>query len=245
MNRKIFQTVAFLMAVCLVTAALSGCSLLLAGETAVNKLDSAKDELNALQSEVGQSVSSVISQVQEQQKKLTLGTVDGDRWENEYLGIGCQLKGYTFFSQEEIKDLNQLTADLVDNEAYTKALESAQVVQSMYAHKNSQLDTVNVVMEKVTVASASYSAQEYAQAGKKATEQAMSNLLEDVSVTVGTVTFLGEQHPAVIITGSVNGMRLVQKQAVLRRGSYFCAVTASSYTGENPDDILAKFYAVD
>ena len=53
-------------------------------------------------------------------KDFLLGTVNGNVYENSFIGIGCELdKNWNFYNEEQILEVNDMTKDMV-GEDYKK-----------------------------------------------------------------------------------------------------------------------------
>ena len=48
--------------------------------------------------------------------EVVFGTVNNDTYENPYLGLGCTLEGWHYYSDEELEGVNQRTKDALSDE---------------------------------------------------------------------------------------------------------------------------------
>jgi hypothetical protein len=81
--------------------------------------------------------------------EFTLGTVEGNVYENTFIGIGCTLgSDWTYYSDEKIREINNAAASLAGEE-FRQMMANATVVYDMYAAHSNQINTVVVNLEKV------------------------------------------------------------------------------------------------
>ena len=86
----------------------------------------------------------------ETKSDFTLGTIDGENYENTYIGLGCNLdEDWRYYSDAEISEISGIAMDRVEEDA-RKLLEDAAVVFDMYAANGA--DTINVNLEKCSAA---------------------------------------------------------------------------------------------
>ena len=86
----------------------------------------------------------------EKAKEFSLGTVSGQVWENEYLGLGCEFPDSWFFSSEqEIAELNGMTLEYIP-EDYTEQMKNADIVYDMMARSQAGIANANVNFQKLT-----------------------------------------------------------------------------------------------
>ncbi|MBR4057990.1 MAG: hypothetical protein IKK00_07685 [Oscillospiraceae bacterium] len=86
----------------------------------------------------------------EKAKEFSLGTVSGQVWENEYLGLGCEFPDSWFFSSEqEIAELNGMTLEYIP-EDFAEQMENADIVYDMLARSQAGMANVNVNFQKLT-----------------------------------------------------------------------------------------------
>ena len=88
-------------------------------------------------------------------KKFERGVVEGQTYTSQFLGLTCTAPAeYTYLNDQEIAQLNDLTADVVDSEELVKqmreSLENGNQVQDMYLMTADGLQTVNVIVFKVS-----------------------------------------------------------------------------------------------
>ncbi|MBR6561951.1 MAG: hypothetical protein IKK78_02975 [Oscillospiraceae bacterium] len=87
---------------------------------------------------------------EQEAKKFALGTVSGQVWENEYLGLGCKFPdSWVFSSEQEIAELNGMTLEYIP-EDFAEQMENADIVYDMLARSQAGMANVNVNFQKLT-----------------------------------------------------------------------------------------------
>ena len=178
---------------------------------------------------------------------VSLGSVQDNVYENEFIGLGCKFSSdWTFYTDEQIKELNSLTADAtgVDLE---KFYENATLIYDAMATTTNG-DSFNVVMEKMSAAaSAFYDEKAYAEASESQVKTSMENIGYTVDlIETTTVTVAGEEYAAVELECSYGGvLKLYEKMVLKKIDNYMVMVTVGTVNENNCDDIIADFYAVE
>ena len=95
---------------------------------------------------------------------LTLGTIQGGRYENETLGIGAEFDSdWLIADREELNALGGLAAEVITDEELRAAMEKADYFYDLYARTEDNTLLVQLVFEKLNaVAAALYDEDKYA-----------------------------------------------------------------------------------
>ena len=181
-----------------------------------------------------------------EEKDLSLGHAEGNIYENEFIGIGFNLpNGWTFYTDEQIKALNNITTDMMDEE-YAQAIENATILYDMYA-----LDTlgnsVNINIEKLNVASAlAYTEEEHVKATVGSVKDALSSMgLGEVTAKPTTVTIAGEKHHGIEVVCVGEQVTLYEKVICVKIGRYMANITIATVGSDTTSEIIEQFYALD
>lgn len=175
---------------------------------------------------------------------FSIGSASGNTYKNEFIGIQCVLDGnWVFKTDEEMRQINQITSDLVDEE-YKNFVSNLTVVQDMMAVNTNQMDTINVVLEKLSGANLFLTADQYMSLSKDATVNALASMgLNIVSAEVTKVQFAGEEHAALVIQADVEGIAVYEVLLAIKCNGYMACVTACTWIENTCMDILNKFEA--
>ena len=172
---------------------------------------------------------------------------DGLVYENAFIGLGCTLPSdWTFYSDEEIMQLNNYTADVMGEE-YKELMESAQIVYDMYADDSTGMNNINVSLEKIDnrmlagVDVADIYAQNAAMFVEMYTSMGCSNVVaEPTTFDIG-----GEEFDGIAISAEINGSTLYQKCFGVKCNGYLASIAITAYADDVTDDIISSFYLVD
>lgn len=184
----------------------------------------------------------------EAEEEFQIGTTSGGRYENAFLGIGCQLdENWTFASKEELAQLIGIVADGFDNEEYAEQLKNADMFYDMYALADEGLVTINVIFENMGVLYGTVIDEErYVQiAMENLEEQLTSAGFADIQTETGSVVFAGQERYGLRISGTYQGAPYYCQQVYIKEGSYMAAVSLVSLTQDITATMLEYFYAVD
>jgi len=178
--------------------------------------------------------------------ELQLGTVTNNEYKNTFLGIGAKFDSdWSFLSDEEIREQNKISKDLVGDE-YKKYLDNASLIYDSAAAKNDGADNFNINLEKVNKVSKEYTPNQYLIASAENLKNALESMgASGVGYIYGTVTFAGDPRACLEIKGDFGGAEFYEKLICIRKGDYFCMVTAFSLSKEGIDDIVNNFYKLE
>ncbi|MGM9669404.1 MAG: hypothetical protein ACI3VZ_06575 [Faecousia sp.] len=178
---------------------------------------------------------------------FSLGSTSGGTYENKFIGIGCTLdENWVYYTDEEILQLNQLTADALD-ENLAEELEDASSIYDMFAQNVDTGATINVNMENLGLLYGSLlSPSEYADhAMPKLTPALESMGFTDIQLEKTTCTFAGEERTAIRIVGQYNGYPLYEQLVCFKAGNYMAVISVSILGEDATDEILGAFYALE
>ncbi len=178
----------------------------------------------------------------ESEPQLSLGKTANNTYNNEFLGLSCTLPDeWTFYTDEEILQLNNLTADLVDEEI-AKSLENANLIYDMYAMKTDG-SNININLEKL-------SAVQLIALDIKATLESQIDTIKsayesigytDINIGYQKINVDGKEFDALVLTAKIQGIDFYANVFTFRKGSYLASVTVCSLQTDKIDDILNCF----
>ena len=177
---------------------------------------------------------------------LELGSSSNNTYENKFLGIGCKLdSNWTFLSDAEIREANNLTQDLLDDEL-AEQLENASVIYDMQATKADSSANIVLNIEKIgSLSGALMSEEEYANSTLDGLKSGLESAgLSNIEASVTSVTFAGKEHAAIVVIGEAYGVKVYEKIVCFKKGKYVAAVAFASYNDDTTDEMLSYFYAL-
>ena len=180
-------------------------------------------------------------------KKFERGVVEGQTYTSQFLGLTCTAPAeYTYLNDQEIAQLNDLTADVVDSEELVKqmreSLENGNQVQDMYLMTADGLQTINVMLIKVSAKGATVDMAAFADMGK---DQVMSGYqsmgMTDMEASRETVTFMGQQYEGVCATAAYHDALVTTVQVCMQVDNYVCVITFTSYVEDHTPEMMDFF----
>lgn len=176
---------------------------------------------------------------------FSLGSNDGSTYTNEFVGIGFDLpEGWTFHTDEQIRELNNISTDIPDEDA-AKQLESTSVVYDMKASDSSG-NNIGINMEKIGAVYANIMDEEdYLSSTIDQLDETMMQLgFSEVNSELTTSIFAGKKRPAIAIECLSDEVDLYEKLVCIEVGEYMVNITVATVNEDNTDSILALFYSL-
>lgn len=180
-------------------------------------------------------------------KKFERGVVEGQTYTSQFLGLTCTAPAeYTYLNDQEIAQLNDLTADVVDSEELVKqmreSLENGNQVQDMYLMTADGLQTVNVMLVKVSAKGATVDMAAFADMGKDQVVSAYQSMgMTDVEASRETVTFMGQQYEGICTSATYTDVPVTTVQVCMQVGDYVCVITFTSYVEDHTPEMMDFF----
>ena len=180
-------------------------------------------------------------------KKFERGVVEGQTYTSQFLGLTCTAPAeYTYLNDQEIAQLNDLTADVVDSEELVKqmreSLENGNQVQDMYLMTADGLQTVNVMLVKVSAKGAAVDMAAFADMGKDQVVSAYQSMgMTDVEASRETVTFMGQQYEGICTSATYTDVPVTTVQVCMQVGDYVCVITFTSYVEDHTPEMMDFF----
>ncbi len=175
-----------------------------------------------------------------------LGTQNGNTYENPLAGFGCALDdSWYIFSDAEMAALMGIATNMYTDENIKAALEDSGTAMVFYAAQNMSMPNLNVTVENLGIAGYLINADQYVDTILLTMEQSLSAAgFTNITMEKTTVTFAGEEVPAVTIAATVNGVPLHELLVPVVRDTYIFNTTICCATPEECLDTLSYFYAV-
>lgn len=177
---------------------------------------------------------------------LSLGVTTGTKYESEFIGVGFNLpENWVFYSEDEIKQLNNLTADLAGQE-YLDLLKNATVIYDMMATSPSQTDNIVVNLEKVSnVLLNKLDLASNFEASFAMVKSSLENMgYRDITKEITTVTIDGETFTAMHLTASFSGLTMHQTSIAIKCNGYLASVAVTTFDEAGTAPLLENLYLV-
>ena len=182
-----------------------------------------------------------------EEKELSLGVSNGNTYESEFIGIGYQLdEGWGFYTDEQIRELNNVTADLAGEE-YQELLSDAEIVYDMFAIDADGLNNVNVNLEKKNLAQ--ILAMDLSEVYEN-TMPVLESTYENMGGTnfayeISTVDIAGEELVAAYVSVDINEVPVYQILFMKKCNGYLANVSITNYFEDTTARLLENFYWLD
>ncbi len=189
-----------------------------------------------------------VSEESESSAEFSLGTINGNVYENDFLGIRIAVPDdMAFANEEELAQLSSTTADLLKDQAKAKdMIENGSVIIACYAstdNSKSPLYTINLTMQSFSsmglsaIAVKNFSEEDILSAASDSVIQALGNGgFTNVKTNIEDVEFLGEKHASMSITAEIEGYgTLYEREVVVISNDCIASYTASAF-GTDSDE---------
>lgn len=171
---------------------------------------------------------------------FSIGNVKGRVYVNEFIGICYKLDdGWTFYDDDQIKALNNITMDVVGDEL-KELLKNAPVVYDMYATDSSQLNNVLVNLEKINpLQLAGLNIAENFKASIPLIKSGFTDMgYTNVNCEVVKVEVDGKNLDALRTTAEIGNIKLYQISVAVKCNGYLACLAATTYYNDTTADLL-------
>lgn len=179
-------------------------------------------------------------------EEFSAGDTEGLTYENKFIGLGCRLdSNWSFYSDEQIKELNNIATDLAGEE-YEKALENADLVYDMYAINSNQTDSINVILEKVSsLQLAALDITENFETIFPTIKQSLENMgYTNVTYEIGSIRIDDREFANLNTVAEINGIKMYQSTIAVKCGGYLANIAVTTFNDNLTASIFDKFYVV-
>ena len=179
----------------------------------------------------------------ESEPEFSLGKATGTTYNNEFLGLSCNIpSGWRFYSEKEILELNNLVGEVVDDET-AEQLKNADLIYDMYAINEADASGININLEKHTVLQvASLNLKNVLESQIDTIKSAYQNMgYTDIAANYQKTTVDGKEFDSLKITAKIQGIDFYLIVFTFKKGAYVANVTVNSLTTDKTADILGYF----
>ena len=176
---------------------------------------------------------------------FTLGTYDGQRYENTFLGLGCNLpEEFTYTPPEELGDMMDIGEDLSEQER-NAAYASASTLYLIQAN-NVEGGGMGVSLENTKADGAEVtSAKEYLSTAKAELPSAMTSMgFSDVTVNEISLSIAGKEYNGLQAKGNMYEETFTQNYICFDKDPYLVIISYGAYDEAAVDTLTNSFYAL-
>ena len=171
------------------------------------------------------------------------GEVKNDTYENGFLGLGCTLEGWHYYSDEELEKVNQRTKEALLHELDELIDRNIGI---MMAEKPDHQQNVNIQIQNIKNFTAVYKLMGLAYVAENSLDGFKAMLggagYTDVQVGVEEVTVGGQTFTGVKGSYKIGSIPVYFKQLWELRDDYMVTVTATTFQTDTTDEVFAKFF---
>ena len=171
------------------------------------------------------------------------GEVKNDTYENGFLGLGCTLEGWHYYTDEELEKVNQRTKEALLHELDELIDRNIGI---MMAEKPDHQQNVNIQIQNIKNFTAVYKLMGLAYVAENSLEGFKAMLggagYTDVQVGVEEVTVGGQTFTGVKGSYKIGSIPVYFKQLWELRDDYMVTVTATTVQEDTTDEVFAKFF---
>ena len=177
------------------------------------------------------------------EESFSLGKTNGGTYTNDYLGLTCTLpSGWEFYSEEQILALNNLTAEAAGDEI-AEAINSANVIQDMYAMNSAEGCNITMALEKGTplqVAAANLEEVTKSQISVlKSSYEGMG--YTNVDIAYQKIMIDGKQYDGLRLNVTIQNLNFYGYIFSFKKGSYIASVAFGSLGADKTSEIATYF----
>lgn len=192
--------------------------------------------------------------------EFSLGNNSIDCYENSYFNFGFKPNDEWVLADDEtlkeyLQAVLQAYSDMSgSSETIKKALEAGGSITDMFAQNINGMDSVSVAIEKANILTTFINVDQYLEVTKATLETTLKESgYVDLNCEIGDIDFAGRTERGLMISadisieyseGNIIDIPFYQTLVVLKKGSYFSAITASSVLENNTYDYISLFYNV-
>lgn len=224
-----------------------------AGETA-NETTAAATEAQQ-RTEAPETTAAPTEETVAEGNTMSLGRIEGGTYTNEYMGFAIDLdESWVYYSAEELQEMPDNVAELFKDSELGESIGTLEQFTDMMAESAGELATMNVLYQKLglqeRIVYAAMSAEDILDAtlaqSDAMIEAYTSAGIEVESMEKVTVTFLGEERPALKTVSTMQGVAYYTLQVFdFHTGQYSVTITFASFVEDKTEALAAMCYPLD
>jgi hypothetical protein len=171
------------------------------------------------------------------------GEVKNDTYGNSFLGLGCTLEGWHYYTDEEMETVNQATKEAL-SENMDEML--SQNISVMMAEGPDHLQNVNIRLQNVKAYVSIYKSMGLQNVATAALDQFKSTVesagFTDVQLEVSEISIGDQVFTCIKGEYYLKGVHMYFKQLWDLRDDYMVTVTVTTVQEDTTDEVLSKFF---
>ena len=175
--------------------------------------------------------------------EVVFGTVNNDTYENPYLGLGCTLEGWHYYSDEELEGVNQRTKDALSDELDDLI---DQNIGLMMAEQPDGMRNVNIQIQNVKNYISVYNTvgiQEVAVSSMSAYQKTLEAAgFTDIRLEVAEQNIGDKTFTCIIGQYILQGAQIYFRQIWDLRDIYVVTVTVTTGLEDKTEEVFSQFF---
>ena len=177
-------------------------------------------------------------------KELTRGTVNGQTYKNESIGLSCTLpEGWRFYSDEEIAQINNMSREAFEGTNIEEYLKNDNQLTDMFAQDPNDLSNINVIITSGGSSMEGYTDEFIFTMMKEFyLQQFEGSGLNINNYEVKKTTLNGEEKTYLEMDVEMEGISFKEYQFYVRNGGEYVATVTLTMVNQKPfDEIITWF----
>ena len=175
--------------------------------------------------------------------EVVFGTVNNDTYENPYLGLGCTLEGWHYYSDEELEGVNQRTKDALSDELDDLV---DQNIGIMMAEQPNGMRNVNIQLQNVKNYVSIYEMMGTHEVAVNSLSGFQTTLeaanFTDIQLEVAEQTIGDKTFTCILGQYKIKGVQIYFRQIWDVRDIYLVTVTATTVLEDKTEEVFSKFF---
>ena len=175
--------------------------------------------------------------------EVVFGTVNNDTYENPYLGLGCTLEGWHYYSDEELEGVNQRTKDALSDELDDLV---DQNIGIMMAEQPDGMRNVNIQLQNVKNYVSIYEMMGTHEVAVNSLSGFQTTLeaanFTDIQLEVAEQTIGDKTFTCILGQYKIKGVQIYFRQIWDVRDIYLVTVTATTVLEDKTEEVFSKFF---
>ena len=176
---------------------------------------------------------------------MLFGEVIDDTYENAFIGLGCTLEGWHYYSDEELESVNKRTKEALSDDL---AELIDQNIGIMMVERPDGMQNVNIQLQNVEEYVSVYSSaglQSVASISLSGFKTTLENAgFTDIVLSVGERSIGGQTFACVIGEYKIKGVPVHFKQMWDLRDIYLVTTTVTTVLEDTTDEVFSRFFLV-
>ena len=175
--------------------------------------------------------------------EVVFGTVNNDTYENPYLGLGCTLEGWHYYTDEELEGVNQRTKDALSDELDDLVDQSIGI---MMAEQPDGMRNVNIQLQNVKNYVSIYEMLGIHEVAVNSLSGFQTTLeaanFTDIQLEVAEQNIGDKTFTCILGQYKIRGVQIYFRQIWDIQDIYLVTVTATTVLEDKTEEVFSKFF---